>query len=218
MRFAALAILVAAALIGCGDDTNSTNNDGGGGNGSGGSPATGGGGGNADGFQFADDPYDAYEQIDRHAAPEAGTAGIEAPAGLGNAPIRDDYNASDPIEDVEGAWVAEITESVTQIHGILDDDLVALNLVPATVDEAIMQAAPVIVPDTIKFDPFTEASFPNGRRLEDPVVDITLAAVLLKLGPNQPLTLFADLPLNPPANDVAFKNSFPYLADPHPAE
>ena len=43
---------------------------------------------------------------------------------------------------------------------------------------------------------------------------ITLAAVLIDLSVH-PLSLFADLPLNPPENDVPFKSEFPYLADPH---
>jgi hypothetical protein len=58
-------------------------------------------------------------------------------------------------------------------------------------------------------------AYPNGRTLTDPVVDITLAAVLLQLGPEQPLGLFASLPLNPPENDVPFEAAFPYLAPPH---
>ncbi len=181
---------------------------------------TGGSSGGDGGWAFADDPFDAYTQIDRHGAVEAGTAGIAAAQGLGLKPgsditIRDAYNKSNPVEDVGGMWVPEITKSVMFFHGALDDDLMGLGLVPATVDEAIAQAAPVIVPDAIKYDPTMPTSYPNGRKLTDPVVDLTLAAVMLKLGPNQPLTFFADLPLNPPANDVAFKTEFPYLADPH---
>jgi len=87
--------------------------------------------------------------------------------------------------------------------------------VPATIEETVAQAGPVIVPDTIKYDPSMPTAYPNGRTLEDPVVDITLAAVLLRLGPEQPLSLLADLPLNPPENDVPFEAEFPYLAPPH---
>lgn len=167
-------------------------------------------------YDFATDPESAYTQIDRHAAVEAGTAGIAATAGLGSAPVRDDYNASNPVEDAAGMWVPEITQSVTDLHGALDDDLTGLSLTPATVDDTLAQAGPVIVPDTIKYNPDQATSYPNGRKLTDPVVDITLAAVLLKLGTaGQSLTSFSSLPLNPPANDVAFKPDFPYLADPH---
>ncbi|PCC72088.1 protein of unknown function [Nannocystis exedens] len=174
-----------------------------------------------DGFVFPTEPFDAYTQIDRHGAVEAGTAGIAAALGLGlgggDLSIRDDYNASNPVEDAAGMWLSEIAMSVQFFHDSFDDDLMALGLVPATIDETVAQAGPVIVPDTIKYDPSMPTGYPNGRALTDPVVDITLAAVLLKLGPDQPLTLFADLPLNPPENDVPFKAEFPFLAPPHPA-
>lgn len=179
-------------------------------------PTTGG----DNGFVFADDPPEAYTQIDRHGAVEAGTAGIAAAQGLGLNPgsdiaIRDDYNASNPAEDAAQKWVPEIAASVMFFHGAFDDDLMALGLVPASFEETVAQAGPVIIPDTIKYDPSMPTAYPNGRKLEDPVVDITLAAVLLQLGPAQPLDLFANLPLNPTANDVPFKPEFPFLAPPH---
>jgi hypothetical protein len=69
----------------------------------------------------------------------------------------------------------------------------------------------LIVPDTLTLDLSVPAGFPNGRRLTDPVIDITLNAIFLKLSVNGPGTLAA-LPLNPAANDVPFRSSFPYLA------
>jgi hypothetical protein len=132
--------------------------------------------------------------------------------------LRDAYNASNPEEDVAGMWVPEIVKSIMFFHGALDDDIKALGLVPATTDDTVAQAGPVIIPDTIKYNPTMPSGYPNGRKLEDQVVDLTLAAVLLKLGPKQPLTTFADLPLNPPANDVPFSAEWPYLAPPHPGK
>lgn len=178
----------------------------------------GGGGGSDDetGFVFASDPPSAYTQIDRHAAVEAGTVGIAAPAGLGIAPVRDLYNASNPAEDAAGRWVGEITKSVVALHAALDDDLRAAGLVPASNETSLAQAGPVIVPDVIRYNPDQEASYPNGRRLTDQVVDLTIAAALLDLGQGgQGLRTLADLPLNPAGNDVSFKSRFPYLADPH---
>lgn len=73
--------------------------------------------------------------------------------------------------------------------------------------------ADLVVPDSIQVD-FSQASgFPNGRRLEDPVIDVTLAALFLDLR-REPVTRFAALPLNPPGNDLPFRASFPYLSAP----
>jgi hypothetical protein len=177
-------------------------------------------GGGDDSFVFPTDPYDAYTQIDRHGAVEAGTAGILASQGLGFNPgsdiaLRDDYNASNPAEDAAGMWLGEIAASLTFFHDAFDDDLMALGLVPATLDQSVAQAGPVIVPDTIKYDPSLPTAYPNGRALTDPVVDITLAAVLLDLNAH-PVSLFADLPLNPPENDVPFLDELPYRRAPVP--
>jgi hypothetical protein len=170
------------------------------------------------GFVFPEDAFEDYVQIDRHGAVEAGTAGIKAGSGLGfmgeDIAVRDDYNASNPVDDADGLWVPEIGASVTFFHDNLDDDLMMLGLTPATVMESVMQAGPVIIPDTIKWDPNGPTGYPNGRALTDPVVDITLAAVLLKLGPNQPLDAFVGV-LNPETNDVPFLAEFPFLAPPH---
>lgn len=176
--------------------------------------------GDVDGFVFADDPYDAYTQNDRHGAVEAGTAGIGAKEGLGLMPgqdvsIRDGYNKSNPVEDAASKWIPEIAKSVMFFHAALDDDLMTAKLTPATFDQSVAQAGPVIVPDTIKYDPAMPTAYPNGRKLEDQVVDITLAAVLLDLKVH-PLDVLAKIPLNPPKNDVAFKAEFPFLAPPHP--
>lgn len=73
--------------------------------------------------------------------------------------------------------------------------------------------AGLIVPDTITVDLSKPSGFPNGRRLQDPVIDITLAAIFLDLDVHAPDTLVR-LPLNPPANDRPFRADFPYLALP----
>lgn len=73
--------------------------------------------------------------------------------------------------------------------------------------------AGLVVPDTITVDLSKASGFPNGRRLEDPVVDVTLAALFLDLDVHSPLAFF-NLPLNPTANDRPFRAQFPYLAPP----
>ncbi len=73
----------------------------------------------------------------------------------------------------------------------------------------------LIVPDTLKLDLARPPGFPNGRRLEDPVIDILLSFLFLdfKVTGQGPMTL-ANLPLNPPGNDIPFSSEFPYLASP----
>ncbi len=89
--------------------------------------------------------------------------------------------------------------------------------VQACLDQIIpgtgVTVAQAVVPDTLTLDLSGTSGFPNGRRLTDPVIDVTLAVIFLDLSVNGPGTL-AGLPLNPPANDVAFRDTFPYLAGP----
>ncbi len=73
--------------------------------------------------------------------------------------------------------------------------------------------AQAVVPDTLTLNLSAASGFPNGRRLPDPVIDVTLAVILLDLTVHSPATL-AGLPLNPPANDQPFRSTFPYLAAP----
>jgi len=75
-----------------------------------------------------------------------------------------------------------------------------------------------IAPDAITFDLSRPADFPNGRDLDDPVVDITIAYLFLDLTQTgQSLRTFANLPLNPPASDRAPLTTFPYFAPPQGA-
>jgi hypothetical protein len=72
-----------------------------------------------------------------------------------------------------------------------------------------------VVPDTLKIDFSRPPGFPNGRLFTDPVVDMTLAVILLDLT-KHPVRTLANVPLNPaPGNDgAAFRTSFPYFAPP----
>jgi len=71
--------------------------------------------------------------------------------------------------------------------------------------------ANLVVPDTVTINLAAPPGFPNGRRLTDPVIDLTLAVVLLDLT-KHPATTLVDIPLNPAANDLPFRPAFPYLA------
>jgi hypothetical protein len=183
-----LAGLVASAalIVGCGHHHDSS------------SPST--------SFSFNTTSSADYAQIDRVGMPAVNTAVITS---------KDAYNAATPTDDSSGLFVQQITTDVASLHTTLDAALMAAHLVPASTATSISQAAPLIVPDTLKINTTAAAGFPNGRHLTDPVVDITLAVVLLDLSQNgQTASTLANLPLNPPANDKAFSATFPYLAAP----
>lgn len=83
-------------------------------------------------------------------------------------------------------------------------------VIPGTGGVTVVQA---IAPDTLTLNLAAASGFPNGRRLPDPVIDVTLGVIFLDLTRHSPAT-FAMLPLNPPANDRPFPAAFPYLAPP----
>lgn len=152
----------------------------------------------------------SYKRIDRMGMPAVATALITS---------KQNYNEANPSDDAAGNFVPEIVDHLTALHAALDDDLTALGLTPATVAEAAAQGAPLVVPDVITVDTSKPAGFPNGRRLTDPVIDITLAVLLLDVNglgnSNGPHPITALVGVNPTANDETFSSSFPYLAQPH---
>jgi Domain of unknown function (DUF4331) len=157
-------------------------------------------------FVFASDPASAYARVDRKGMPAVATAVITS---------KDAYNAANPVDDAALDFVPEITTNVTAIHAALDDDLIGLGLTPCAAANCVNQAAPLVVPDVLEITAAGLAGFPNGRRLPDQVIDVTLAVVLLDLTTHS-VTTFATLPLNPASNDKPFLTVFPYLAAPNP--
>ncbi|MEZ4452706.1 MAG: DUF4331 family protein [Nannocystaceae bacterium] len=161
-----------------------------------------------------DDPYvfdntdpTKLSQVDRMGMPAINTAVITS---------KDKYNEASPADDAMGTFVDEITANVTGLHAALDDDLLGAGLVACIPADCVGQAAPLVVPDELTLTLDAPAGFPNGRKLADPVIDVTLAVVLLDLTvPGQTATTLAELPLNPPKNDKDFLGDFPYVADPH---
>ena len=158
------------------------------------------------GFDFRDNAADEYDRVDRAGMPAINTAVIAS---------KDAYNAAGPADDAAGTFVPEIVASVEFLHDALDDDLTALGLVPCVPADCVAFAAPLVVPDVLKHDLSSDAGFANGRMLTDPVIDVTLAVVLLDIaGGSHGL---ADLvgALNPTENDVPVLDEFPYVAAPH---
>jgi len=172
-----------------------------------------------DPFVFATDGAAAYTQVDRMGMPAIATAVITS---------KDAYNAANPAADAELTFAGEIVTNLNGLHGALDDDLAGLGLTPCTVNpdnpfdaatsSCITQAAPLVVPDTLKINTTTAAGFPNGRKLADPVMDVTLAVVLLDLSVEGQTPVSLVGALNPTANDKSFSTEAPYLAAPHSSE
>jgi hypothetical protein len=162
--------------------------------------------GQPDEYMFAEEDASAYTQVDRHAMPAVNSALIMD---------KEAYNMAGPAADAASEFVPQITASLDAIHMALDDDLTSLMLTPCATADCVMQAAPFVVPDTLKVDVSMASGFPNGRRLTDPVMDITLALILLDLSvPGQTVTSLVGV-LNPTENDKDFGAAFPYVAEPH---
>ena len=67
-------------------------------------------------------------------------------------------------------FAARFPALAPELHDALDDDLVAAGLTACLPADCVTQAAPLVVPDTIKMDLGSPAGFPNGRLLTDPVL------------------------------------------------
>jgi hypothetical protein len=68
--------------------------------------------------------------------------------------------------------------------------------------------ASLVVPDTVKLDFTKPNGFPNGRRFNDPVIDVTLAVILLDLTVHSPTTLIG---LNPGNDNPPTLGAFPFM-------
>jgi hypothetical protein len=89
----------------------------------------------------------------------------------------------------------------------------ALNVSPC-LNQAVIPGrslAAIAIPDVVTLDPTQPSGFPNGRQLQDPVIDLELAALFLDLT-KVPVTTLANLPLDPSGNDKPYPGTFPFLA------
>lgn len=180
----------------------------------------------------------AGTRVDRMGMPAVSTALIGAAR-------KNAYNDASPADDVgTPGFVPDLAATLTGLHTALDGDLTALTLAPCSMVETVDTMTPfgvlpecfgqpvagtgsppvaaLVLPDTLGIDPSIASGFPNGRQLDDAVIDVVLSIILLDLrnttgcggGPCTFATL-GGVPVNPTMNDEAFSTTFPYLADPH---
>ena len=168
----------------------------------------------ADPFVFSTQAPAAYARVDRMGAPVVATVLLPTSE-------KDRFNGDDPIND--GDYSEFVVPTLERLHFELDDDLGGLALTPCAIDGCVRQAVPMVVPDVLRLALASPDGFPNGRRLEDSVVDRIIAIALLDIGtPGDcqgnacTIDSFVQIPINPTANELAFQPDFPYLAPPHP--
>jgi len=194
-------------------------------------------------FKFRSDPPEAYLKVDRMGGPATTTA-LLMPGAAGG-PRRQQANLTEPKDD--GQYAAEYIATLRTLHFELGPVLASLGLaacgVPGAtaadtdvnkcVGQAVHLAPPevTVIPDVLRLDTSKPSGFPNGRDLDDQVVDLVLAVALINLTDagatgcfGQPCTarVLADLPLNPGASNPPPLTSFPFfnnqaLAPPPPA-
>src|SRR5438093_8819903 len=134
-------------------------------------------------------PTTTYHQVDRMAIPAINTALIPSN-------MKDAFNAGTPATDVVN-FRPTAQGTIIAVRAAVADSLPpedSPGLSPATV-------ASVLIPDIVTIDFSQSVQFPNGRRLNDDVIDVALSLVLnrgnvLGGGPGVPDDIGA--------NDVAF--------------
>jgi hypothetical protein len=142
------------------------------------------------------------QQVDRMAIPAINTALIPSA-------MKDAFNAGTPASDAMAFQAAG--EATTQgLRDAVDTVFGAQDGGPLG-DLTSGQVAGALIPDIVTIDFSQPVAFPNGRRLQDDVIDAALGIVLNRGGAGG-ISDAVD------ANDRAFSNSFPYLASPWVAQ
>jgi hypothetical protein len=143
-------------------------------------------------------------QLDRMAIPAVNTAVIPSAE-------KDAFNAATPAGDV--ANYQDTAETQIQglrdaVNGALDDPVGEEDGGPFG-DLTSEAVAGILIPDIVTIDFSQSVAFPNGRQLEDDVIDVALQLVLNRtVGVTDAID----------GNDKSFSNSFPYLAEPFVAD
>ena len=105
---------------------------------------------------------------------------------------KNEYNHSTPVDDANGKFANDIVATLTSLGTN------ATNI-------GILAGLVVSKGDILRLDTTMASGFPNGRRLQDDVID-----TLLFFAANQ--NTLGD---SVPANDVAFRTTFPFVAPAH---
>jgi len=100
---------------------------------------------------------------------------------------------------------------------VLNDDVVAANVRPSEMIRLNMSIAPSADPSRFGVLAGDTAGYPNGRRLADDVVDISLQVVegVLLMPDEDRAAVIATLQDGADENDKAFLDTFPYVPLPH---
>jgi hypothetical protein len=139
-------------------------------------------------------------RIDRMAIPAINTALIPSS-------MKDAFNKADPINDAADFQPTAIA-TIDTLRGVVDGLFGVPQDGGPLGDLTSAQVGAALVPDVVTIDFSQPLQFPNGRRLQDDVIDAALGVVLNRGGA-------AGIGDGVAANDKAFLSAFPYLAEPH---
>ena len=141
-------------------------------------------------------------QVDRMAIPAINTALIPSD-------MKDAFNRADPAADAAD-FRATGQATIDTLRGVVDGLFGNAQDGGPLGDLTSEQVATALIPDVVTIDFSQPVQFPNGRRLQDDVIDAALGVVLNRGGA-------AGIGDAINGNDVSFSDSFPYMAAPHTA-
>ncbi|MDB5323362.1 MAG: hypothetical protein JWN40_4993 [Phycisphaerales bacterium] len=137
-----------------------------------------------------------FRQIDRSGNPAVNVALIPFAR-------KNEYNARGPRDDAKGRFADDIVGILT---GLGTDEAHIAALAGVAVTHGDYEHLDLSIPNTgAQGGTNAAAAFPNGRRLSDDAIDTILSIIANG----------AALSDNVGANDVTFRNEFPFLAAPH---
>jgi hypothetical protein len=139
-------------------------------------------------------------QVDRMAIPAINTALIPSAQ-------KQAFNEADPADDAAD-FRATAQSTIEGLRSAVDDLFGTEQDGGPLGDLTAAQVATALIPDVVTIDFAEPVQFPNGRRLQDDVIDAALGVVLNRGGA-------AGIADAIDGNDLAFSTSFPFMAAPH---